>query len=136
MVNQSRYNYITTDLLVEDSPVLLSYCTDRRNNDGIIKACIWSDNLELGLQYIQRFDFKQTFCGMPFDLATVNRMIRCKHVYDLLRFIGDHKKEYYEVVRMWYKSDEKLFKDIYFHTSEYNFDINATEKQEKDNDGE
>ena len=136
MVNQSRYNYITTDLLVEDSPVLLSYCTDRRNNDGIIKACIWSDNLELGLQYIQRFDFKQTFWGMPFDLATVNRMIRCKHVYDLLRFIGDHKKEYYEVVRMWYKSDEKLFKDIYFHTSEYNFDINATEKQEKDNDGE
>lgn len=129
-----RYNYITANLLYEDSPAILCANFHLYNQESPFKAAWIADNFELALKLLDYSSAREILDGVFRRSQSANvqliKILQSEYLYEFLIKIAERKKEIESVM----KPDE--FRFVFCYEP---FDVDEPQKEnagEGDEEGE
>jgi hypothetical protein len=128
-----RYNYITKDLLYNDSPAVLAVSSGTEPL-GIIKLCVNSKNMDMFFELLKHIPLKTMMSNLDTGYGMINeidKIILSRRLYEFLEYVGKNKDEIIKIL---------VLEKENFHCFEDAVDLNKPSKEneggDEDDEGE
>jgi hypothetical protein len=95
-----RYNYITKELLYNDSPAVLAVSSGEKPI-SIIKLCVNSKNMDMFFELLKYIPIKTVMSNFDNDfrmMDQIDKIIMSGRLYEFLEYIGKNKDEIIEIL--------------------------------------
>jgi hypothetical protein len=101
LASYPRYNYITSDLLYQDSPAILAFHYDNRKPMSLIKVCVKSKNMDMMFELFKHIPIKEIINGYIHGISSreeFDHIIMSDRAYEFLDYISRNRDELNELL--------------------------------------